>query len=384
MSDFRERLKQDLKIEAPFTQEIAKRIEFYKPNRKQQVAKPAFVLGIVAVVAAVFIFLLQATNNPSYLMNANDVPTPLPQLIEQLKKNEVNLPFLSNVKGDQQLVKDADIMMNGELIYFSSHNVIVEEVNNYNRGDYVLIEHSGQKYVRQLVGFGGETYGIAGGNVFINESRLVLPGLVYAPNDGTVPYNEYSRYFNQKPVRIDYREMDMTISKDEYLVQSITTLQDPVQKIHEEQVIGKVVALEKVEPTFLLTGEDKKLFESFKKDKDVQKLVGVDPTIIIRMFHTANMEEDAETLFALVPSYVKLHNLTVEQFEELFFGENIDMSKERQVSLYAAMFNGLENARVEYYSGKATIYYRDNKDREGTTFQLYKNEQGFWEVKLGN
>lgn len=384
MSDFRERLKQDLKIEAPFTQETAKRIEFYKPNRKQQVAKPAFVLGIVVVVAAVFIFLLQATNNPSYLMNANDVPTPLPQLIEQLKKNEVNLPFLSNVKGDQQLVKDADIMMNGELIYFSSHNVIVEEVNNYNRGDYVLIEHSGQKYVRQLVGFGGETYGIDGGNVFINESRLVLPGLVYAPNDGTVPYNEYSRYFNQKPVRIDYREMDMTISQDEYLVQSITTLQDPVQKIHEEQVIGKVVALEKVEPTFLLTGEDKKLFESFKKDKDVQKLVGVDPTIIIRMFHTANMEEDAETLFTLVPSYVKLHNLTVEQFEELFFGENIDMSKERQVSLYAAMFNGLENARVEYYSGKATIYFKNNKGIEGSTFQLYKNAQGFWEVQLSN
>lgn len=384
MSDFRERLKQDLKIEAPFTQEIAKRIEFYKPNRKQQVAKPAFVLGIVAIVAAIFIFLMQASNNPSYLMNASEVPTSVPQLIEQMKKNEVNLPLLLKVEEDQQLITDADIMMNGELIYFSSHNVIVEDVNHYKRGDYVLIEHSGQKYVRQLVGFGGETYGIDGGNVFINGKRLVLPGLVYAPNDRTVPYNEYARYFNLKPIRIDYREMDITISEDEYLVQSITMPQHPVEKLQKEQIIGKVVALEKVEPTFLLTGEDKKLFESFKKDKDVQKLVGVDPSIIIRMFHTTLMEQDAETLYALVPSYVKLHNLTVEQANDWFFGEDENIDNERKISNYATMYNGLENARVEYYSGKATIYFKNNKGIEGSTFQLYKNAQGFWEVQLGN
>lgn len=382
MSDFRERLKQELKADVPFTQELAKRIEFYKPIRKKRAAKPAFVLGIVAIVAAVFIFLLQETNTPSYLMNASDVPTSVPQLLEQLKKNEVDLPLLSNVKDDQNLVKDADIVMNGELIYFSSHNVIVEEVKNYKRGDYVLIEHSGQKYVRQLVGFGGETYGIDGGNVFINEKRLVLPGFVYAPDDGTVSYNEYTRYFNLQPIRIDYREMDMIISKDEYLVQSITALKDPVQKIYEEQVIGKVVALEKVEPTFLLTGEDKKLFDSFKKDKNVQKLVGVDPSIIIRMFHTASMEEDAETLYALVPSYVKLHNLTVEEADEWFFGEDENIDNERKISLYATMYNGLENSRVEYSGVKATIYYRNNKDRQGTTFQLYKNAQGFWEVQF--
>jgi len=384
MSDFRERLKQDLKVEAPFTQELAKRIEFYKPIRKKRTAKPAFMLGIVAVVAAVFIFLLQATNNPSYLMNANDVPTSMPQLLEQLKNNEVNLPLLSNVKENQQLVTDAHMVLNGELRYFNSHKAIVEDVNNYKRGDYVLIEHSGQKYIRQLVGLGGETYGIDGGNVFINERRLVLPGLVYAPNDGTVSFNEYYRYFNQKPIRLDYRELEMIISEDEYLVQSITALQYPVQKIHEEQVIGKVVGFEKVEPTFLLTGEDKNLFESFKKDKDVQKLVGVDPSIIIRMFHTALMEEDAETIYALVPSYVRLHNLKVEQVEEMFFAEDIDMSKESRTSSYAASHNGLENARVEYYGGKATIYYRNNKGQEGTTLQLYKNAQGFWEVQLGN
>ena len=382
MSDFRERLKQDLKVEAPFTKELVKRIEFYKPIRKKRVVKPAFVLSIVAIVAVVFIFLMQASNNPSYLMNASEVPTSVPQLIEQMKKNEVNLPFVLKVEEDQQLVTDADIMMNGELIYFSSHNVIVEEVNHYKRGDYVLIEHSGEKYVRQLVGLGGETYGIDGGNVFINEKRLLLPGFVYAQNDNTVPYYEFTRYFNLQPIRVDYREMGITISEDEYLVQSITTPQHPVEKIQEEQVIGKVVALEKVEPTFLLTGEDKKLFESFKKDKDVQKLVGVDPSIIIRMFHTTIMEEDAETLYALVPSYVKLHNLTVEQANEWFFGEDDNIDNERKISHYAAMYNGLEDARVEYSGGKATIYYRNNKGYESNTLQLYKNAQGFWEVQI--
>ena len=382
MSDFRERLKQDLKVEAPFTKEVAKRIEFYKPIRKKRVVKPTFVLGIVTVVAAIFIFLMQASNNPSYLMNANEVPTSVPQLIEQMKKNEVNLPFLLKMEEDQQLITDADIMMNGELIYFSSHNVIVEEVKHYKRGDYVLIEHSGEKYVRQLVGLGEETYGIDGGNVFINEKRLLLPGFVYAQNDNTVPYHEFTRYFNLMPIRVEYREMDMTISEDEYLVQSITTPQHPVEKIQKEQVIGKVVALEKVEPTFLLTGEDKKLFESFKTDKDVQKLVGVDPSIIIRMFLTTIMEEDAETLYALMPSYVKLHNLTVKQFEKEFFIDEINMDREREFSHYAAMYNGLENSRVEYSNGKATIYFKNNKGIEGSTFQLYKNAQGFWEVQF--
>ena len=374
MSDFRERLKQDLKVEAPFTQEIANRIEFYKPIRKKRTAKPTFVLGIVAIVAAVFIFLMQESNTPSYLMNANEVPTSVPQLIEQMKKNEVDLPFLLKKEEGQQLITNADIMMNGELIYFSSHNVIVEEVNHYKRGDYVLIEHIGEKYVRQLVGFGGENYGIDGGNVYINEKRLVLPGFVYVPNDNTVPYYEYTRYFNTNPIRIDYREMDIPISEDEYLVQSLTTPQHPVEKIQEDQVIGKVVAVEKVEPTFLLTGEDKKLFESFKKDKDVQKLVGVDPSIIIRMFLTTIMEEDAETLYALIPSHVKLHNLTVDQFEEESFTDDPSIDKERKISHYAVMFNGIENSRVEYSNGKATI--------EGYPYQLYKNAQGFWEVQF--
>ena len=385
MTDFRERLKLELKSEVPFTKEMEQRILQNGPRKKKRTSWPIFTGGVVAVVAAALFFLFQTSEDTKFLYSAADVSTDFNEMVALLKRNEVKVPLLAEVGKDQKLVTDADIKFNGSLEVFGAHNVIVEEAKDLKRGDYVLVKlENDDKVVSQLIGFEGETYKLEKGNVFINGKRLILPSFINSDDymeKGN--YWDIVRYFEPIHNEYDYlKDVEATLAKDELLIKGIEVQKQLLDTITAEQVVGKVVGVKEMTPTFVLTGEGAAIYDRFKKDLDTSKLVGLDPTTTLRMFTQADMEREYKVMQALMPTLVSIHNYDLIDIKEIFENDYGVTERERR-SIYASLYNGLEEAKVEIVMPKksANVYFgKDNFHQQ----MYYNDEQGFWEYKFNN
>ena len=386
MSDFKGKLAQELKKDAPFTKDLEERIVSFRPRKKPTLLKPAFTLGGLAIIAMLFVFLFEKTETADPLMVASEVPTNTDAFIKQLQQNEVILPLLDDIEDDQEVIKVDNITLYGKMSWFSYHNLVTETVKKLKIGDYVLVELDGEQAVRQVVALEGDTYKVEDRNVYINDKRLMLPGYSYMKVDEGTDYRLVVNYFHQD-IYIQ-RVEDEVVAKQEILISEISNTSKLVVAIPQERIMAKVVGIQKIEPTFIVTGDDRALYESFKEDKDIQKLIGVDPVTMARMYHTAELEEDAEMLHAFMPSYVKLHQLTVEDVHERFLQTPVHFSKEEHASQIAYSYNGLENGEVYYTGGNqvANIRYKSGNfwDEMHLTVSMYLNSHGFWERKLSN
>ena len=392
MSDFRERLKQELKADVPFTKEMKQRILQNEPSKKKRTLWPIFTGGIVAVVAVVLFFLIQTSENTKllYLYNAAEVSTDFHEMLALLKQNEVKVPLLAEVGQDQKLVTDADIRFNGQLDVFNAHHVVVEQAKNLKRGDYVLVElEKGYKVVSQLIGFEGETYKLEKGNVFINDKQLILPGFINGDiykKEGN--YRDIFRYF--EPMHNEYhylKDVEETLAKDEFLIKGINFSKELFNTIASEQVMGKVVGVLESTPNFMVTGEAAIIYEDLKKNLDTSKLVGLDPATMLRMVKQAEMEREYEVVQALMPTTVNIHNYDLVDIKEYVEWNYENITERERQSIYASLFNGLAEAEFEIVlpktSAEVLFYIGDESNEFFTRFPMYYNEQGFWEVKFG-
>lgn len=385
MTDFKERLRQELKADVPFTKEMEQRILQNGPRKKKRTSWPIFTGGVVAVVAAVLFFLFQTSEDTKFLYSAADVSTDFNEMVALLKRNEVKVPLLAEVGKDQKLVPDADINFNGKFFNFSEHDVVVEEVKDFKRGDYVLIElENDDKVVSQLIGFEGETYKFEKGNVFINNKQLILPGFIngndYIEERNYWDINRYGYMHNE----YDYlKDVEATLAKDELLIKGIEVREQLLSTITAEQVVGKVVGVIEMTPTFVLTGEAAAIYDRFKKDLDTSKLVGLDPATILRMFKQAEMEREYKVVHALMQTTVSIHNYDVVDIKEIFEDDYGARTERERQSIFASIYNGLEEANVEIVMPKksANVYFgKDNFHQQ----MYYNDEQGFWEYKFNN
>lgn len=390
MTDFKERLKLELRSEVPFTKEVEDRIMQNEPRKKKKIAWPMLTSGAVAIVAAALFFLFQTSEDIRFLHNATDVSTDFDEIKSMLIQSEVKVPLLEEVGKNQKLVTDADAYFSGLSYGFNYHDVIVEEITDFSRGDYVLIElENGDKVVRQLVGFGGETYKLEQGNVFINDKQLILPGFINGDaylKEGN--YRDVSVYFEHLPNNYDYlKDNQATLAKDELLIRGIKIQDQIIDTIAAERVIGKVVGVQEMTPTFVLTGETAATYESFKKSLDTSLLVGLDPVTMLRMYKQAEMEQEFEVLHALMPSTVSIHNYSLADIKN-FFNNPLETRTKREIeSMYASLYNNLVDAKVQSIMPKtyANVEYYYGKVREGyMTQQMHYNAQGFWEFLLYN
>ena len=389
MSDFKETLKQELKADAPFTKELEQRILTHQPSRKKRFSWPILTGSIVAFVAAALFFLFQTSEDTKFLYNTADVSTDFDSMLALLKQNEVKVPLLTEVGKEQKLVTDAEIKFNGKFYIFGEHNVVVEEAKNLKRGDYILIEHeNGDKVVSQLIGFEGEKYKLEKGNVFINNQQLILPGFVngddYKKEEN---YWYIFRYFEPMHNEYDYlKDVEAKLAKDELLIKGIEAHKQLFTTIPTGQVIGKVVGVLEMTPNFMVTGEAATIYESFKKDLDTSKLVGLDPTTILRMFTQAEMEREYEVMQALMPTTVNIHNYDLVDIKGIFDGDYETITERERRSIFASFYNGLAKAEYKIVTPKysAEVLYYFGKVTEGMNMSqpMYYNEQGFWEYKF--
>ena len=387
MTNFKQTLKYELKQDAPFTEELKQRLIIGKKRTKKKSLVPFLTGGAIALfVMILFLFINKSEQN--ILLNAEDVPTDFKSIVEILEKTEVSLPLVKEIESNQKLYTDVDVWFNGRMDYYGNNHVVVESSSAYNRGDYLLLQlETGEQYVRQVLAFENETFEKKNGDLFIEGKQLVLPGWIGTADheyEQEENFYSYASYFIYKQDQDTLEMPSRILKKGELLVQANFQGYGDVQIIQDDQVIGKVVALEYFEPTFLLKGEEAEVFESFKKDHDVEKLVGLDPVTIVRMHVTALMERDVETLYAMTPSYAKIQE-TKEKFEQMVLPITLEFTEPEQISAMAYYYNGIENARVVIDESRADVYYRasnSNQTSQGIWGLIY-NARGFWELSYG-
>ena len=350
MTNFKQALKYELKQDVPFTDELKQKLISGQKRAKKKSFVPYLTGGAFALIAMI-LFLFVNKTEPYVLLKAEDVPTAYMDVLEILQKTEARLPLVKEVGSNQTLYTGVDTLFKGKLAYYGHDHVIVEKNSSYSRGDYVLFQlETGEQYVRQVLAFEKESFEKRDGEVFVEGKQLMLPGLI-----STTKYKEemdfhYSNvYFNSSQAYDTSTAAPQKLKHGEMLVQAGFDSNEKTEIIQKDQVIGKVVALQYFEPTFLLTGDDAEIFASFKKDHNVEKLIGLDPALILRMYTIALMEHDVETLYAMVPSHVSLHDLTLAQFEESMFDNKliVELTESEKISTIAYQYNGLENAQVE-------------------------------------
>ena len=387
MTNFKQTLKYELKQDAPFTEELKQRLISGKKRTKKKSLVPFLTGGAIALFVMI-LFLFTNRSEQNVLLNAEDVPTDFKSIVEILEKTEVRLPLVKEIESNQMLYTDVDVSFNGKMDYYGNDHVVVESGSTYNRGDYLLFElKSGEQYVRQVLAFENETFEKKNGNLFIEGKQLVLPGWISTAEhnyENEENFYSYASYFIYKQNQDTLEMPSQILKKGELLVQANFQRYGDIQIIQDDQVIGKVVALEYFEPTFLLKGEEAEVFESFKKDHNVEKLVGLDPVTIVRMHVTALMERDVETLYAMTPSYAKIQE-TKEQFEQMVLPNTLEFTESEQISAMAYYYNGIENARVVIDESRADVYYTAsnfNQTGQGIWGLIY-NPRGFWELSYG-
>lgn len=386
MSEFRERLKLELKREVPFTSEIEERLARHRPNMQRASKWPIITGGVLAILAAALFFLFQLEGDANYIYSTASIPNDYEKMLEMLKENEVKIALLDEPKNGQQLVEGADVKFMGSAFAFNLHDVIVEESKDFKRGDYVLFQlEDGSQYVRQVIGFEGETYKLQQGNVLINGKQLVLPGYINSDNyiqEGNIRnisifFETYPNYFNKN------EEKEATLSKDEFLISSIDAKYEKIQSISADNITGKVVGIQRLEPTFYVTDEAAEIYEAFKKDLDVNRLVGLDPVTMFKIYKQAELEGEYHMMHALIPTTASIYHYDVASIRKLFPNENF-YSKEEDESIAASYYNGLSEATYEIQGGYiANVKYPSRMfGGQMITKEMLLNEQGFWENNL--
>lgn len=384
MNEFKQSLKSEIRKEAPFTASIEQRILRYQPKKKRSLALPIMAAVMIAIIALALTLPNKCIKEP-YLASSSENISDMAQLVNLLEKNELVLPLQEGLKDSQQLLDDADKLFLGDFGNFNYHEVIISKKADFSRGDYVAFENDkGDVFVRQIIAFKGESYSSTTEAVYINNKKLMLPGLI----SGKAYMNEtnYHKY-NQMIVPFSLKEKEnQKVSKDLLIVSTVDSSQGVAfEEITKDKILGKVVALKKNVPTFELKGEELTLYEQFKQTLDTSKLVGVSPKVIMQMFAMASMEQNVDVYLALIPGYVSIHQPTKEEIIENM--GNKKWTEEQHRSLYANIYNGLENAEVEISPSKESAFVSFETQgmilKGKVRYEMRLNAQKFWELRIG-
>ena len=392
MNNLKEHLKQELRTEAPFTKDIKQRIlkndrpgkaPSKKKNWKVSVISVAFVLILGFAVMLQF-----KPGGETASKTVAKLPTDTNELLALLQENENVLPI---IKSNGQLVINPDIsFLIGKQWMLSNLPMVIEPNAEIQVGDYIAYYNTYDITVSPVYGVAGDKVQLSNGQVSLNGDFLALPGTVApiefddAEQQEIFQYYFGYRYHFNKPQR-DYIDVDFEpLSANEYAVY-MNDKGHTAQVIKESQIIGKVIGIEKLEPTFTLTTEEQSQYNAFKENYDMSVLVGVEPLTITKMYLQAEMERDYETQNALIttregPARARIVRdlQNTQKLKEYYFSEDI----QRLLSAYR--FNGIERGQFEQRSenGGVINFFPPNSGSMETSVGMLKNEQGIWQASF--
>ena len=389
MNNLKEQLRQELRAEAPFTEDMKQRILMNNRPVKTPAKKGNWQVSVISLVFVLilgFLVMLQVTPDGTTASKmVTTLPTDPKELLTLLKENETVLPI---IESNGQLVIDPDTsFLMGKQWMLSNLPMVIEPDAEIQVGDYIAYYGVDGVTVANVYGVAGDKVQTSHGQVSVNGDLLALPGTVApiefddAEQQEIFKYYFGYRYHFNKPQR-DYIDVELdSLRANEYAVY-MNDNGHTAMVVKDSQLIGKVIGIEKLEPTFTLTAEEQSLYEAFKEHYDLSLLVGAEPLTITKMFLQAELELDYETYNALFtnregPARARIEHYIqdTQKIKEYYFTEDI----QRLLSAYN--YNGIEGGQFEQRSenGGVINFIPPNSGSLETSVGMLKNEQGIWQ-----
>jgi len=384
MNDFKDQLKQELRADVPFTEDMKQRMLMPSHPKKIQTKTqywkvPLITLTFVLILGLVLI--LQFTPYELHEATAAKTVATLPadphDLIKLLQKNETVLPIIDS-KG--KLVIDPTIsFVMGKQYILSHFPMVVDPDAKIEVGDYIAYSDKLDIIVSPVFGIEGDKVQTSNGQVTLNDEYLALPGAV-APVQFTQPEQQeiYKYYFNSRfhmdAANMKTIDVDLEPLREEEYAVYMNNKGGTVDVVNAKALIGKVVGVKKLEPTFTLTAKEQSLYNAFKENYDLNVLKGVKPLSIAKMYVISEAQGDYLTHYSLVARQTRSE---IEEYIDKQKFKKYYYTKEIQMLISAYNYNGIEKAEFEQLSetqGTIILRFKDFT----LNINFVKNEQGVW------
>ena len=380
MKNFKEQLKQELRVEVPYTEDLEQRILLNKRSVKKSNKKFNWQVSMISIAT---IFIISFIVMPQLILNeapmtvaslpANETPP-----FALYKENEMKLPIIE-ANGQLVIEPSTPSYVIGNQWMLSNLPMIVDPEATLHIGDYVAYYGVNGMTVSTVFGVMGDEVQMKQGQVMVNGKLLEIPDVVGV----TERKRDVDPYFFQAhdESMAGYVDVGLGRLEAEQLAVYTNTNGHSATIVKDSQLIGKVVGIQKLEPTFTLTTEEQVIYEAFKENYDLALLQGVAPLTIAKMYVIAEMEQDYKTFRAFFTTSQGQEELEVKQYiedtqkvREYYFTVAI----ERQLSAY--VFNGIEEGEFEQLSeNEGMIHFYSGDSTMPTSAKMIKNEQGIWQ-----
>ncbi|MEK4229612.1 hypothetical protein [Solibacillus sp. FSL H8-0538] len=389
MNNLKEQLKQELRSEAPFSEDMKRRILINKQPGKASVKKLNWQVYTVALAFLLILSFIGMTQDETMATKTvATLPTNQNELFTLLQENETVLPIIEpNGKLVVEPKPGASYLM-GKQWMLANLPMVIEREAAIQVGDYIAYYGLSGVNVATVYGVTEDKVQMENGQITLNGEFLALPGAVKPVGDQDAEEKEIAKYYFGEREHYfktqDYIDVELEqLRTNEYAVYSNDN-GHTVKVINDNQLIGKVVGIQKLEPSFTLTTEEQSLYGAFKETYDLSLLLDVEPLTITKMYLQAEMELDYETYYALLTDRdptrtVRANYLQrTQKIRDYYFTEDI----QRLLSAYG--FNGIEEGQFEQINEiNGMIHFFPTSPTSTSSLEtsagMLKNEQGIWQ-----
>lgn len=374
MGDFKQDLYKELQVDVPFTEQRKQRILSARPQKKRSRWPVPVVSATVLAVLLLFV-LIRPTEAPYTVAS---MPTDYKELLQLLQENEVRIPFVKAIEDQHVVFADQTYANSPKLMYFSHFPLVVEQTD-IQIGDYVILEELGYLNMVQIVAMDGDQVDTKNQQVFVNGAALALPGMMALELDITEQSSEVakqlSRYvaypsaypFNPFPTR------SFQVGQGEVAVK----LGDEIVAKSLKNIEGKVVAIQQVKSTLVLTQEEQAYYQALK-EQGLAALKDAEPMTVAKLHVQTMLEQEFELNYLLQSNNENYHQRTKEQLIEILTVDGI--TKEQFQQIIASIYNGVEKGIVsEDVTGEMQIRFK-SQGESSLVMKLRPNKDGIWQV----
>ncbi|MEK3766574.1 hypothetical protein [Solibacillus sp. FSL K6-4121] len=365
MKEFKNQLKRELQQDAPYTTELKQRLLQTKRKPKKRNWQ---VLSVSVAMCCLIGMIVYAQFAPQQSVQTANEGNPLLPIIKDVTALEVIKPQTAYLLGEQW-------MLHG-------FRMVIDEEAKITYGDYVAYYGPEGIVVSTVLGLANDSVTMDEGQIRVNGTILTVRGLGKKIGEAEQkdPFkNPY--YFYEWGIQFTpFANETVDTAKDELLVYNKEDHQQ-LLKIKDAQLAGKVTAIyAPVELALTLTPEEQAVYEAFKTDYDLERLRGISPIAITKMFLLSESEQDYETYEALFTNVENKHTIEVKQYYETTKAVRQQLyTPELNRLMIASGFNGIEKASFEVRSETEGWVVYTGENGLPAKVRMEKNEQGIWQ-----
>ena len=364
MKVFKAKLKEELRQDAPFTNDIKERL--LQPKTIKRKSNWQVVSVTIAACFIIGLILSVEFSQKNNLQTASQKNELLP-IVDNVSSLDVIEPKYTHILGEQWM------------LHFLP--MIIDKDTTITYGDYIAFYGTDGLVVSTVLGLGNDNVSMNQGQILVDNKALKVHGLneQIKNEDINDPYNNSYLFHNRGTKPEPFIDKSISTTEKELVVYD-NDEGHTIMKINEGQLVGKVVGFQNFELTFELTEQEQQVFDAFKTDYNVERLKNMTPQAITKMFLLSDIEKDYETYEALFTTNINEETESVRRYyektkivrQELF-------TEEINRLIIANLFAGFESAEFEQQTDTIGIVKYISIEGSQTELGMEKNEQGIWQ-----